>query len=526
MSYRHSTHIALGFVIMLYSIAVIALVPTNSAFYDAVQVLYLLKRSIAAGVIPVHGILNSQMLYNPPFFVWHYYLPAWFTADPGLVFIIPNLIAQLTTIGLLYLIGRDYFRPTTGLVAATIYAFSPLGLEFGRVGWAYAHAAPLYVAIVFCLFRWLISNRNGYIVPLIVLCGWVTGVHLAGALSFFVVGSAVLVRRTLPPVRPLLLGVGLMLLVWLPFLGFQVQRNFVDIIGLVQPRSDLPDPTELSLLCPPDWDATIPKAKLSEGVTFDRFLSSLHRASYIPYNAFAPWTLDERILALVLAPVFYVALGMLLWRSVRRTATPAEQLLLIVMVVPLVLQSLTPFHAEERPDVTWIWFGVQTLVLGYALTVPHVMQTRPAQIAVLIALSVMISFHSYQIGLVLHAWVRGDLYDRRQEVADVIAADAAQRGLEQVAIRYDLVRDDPFECLGIRMNTISDTTYTGNEFDYYLEYMHQLSNTAKARDGWVETPDYVVARATSPAAAAYTADPARYQPLPTRPPFQVWYYQR
>ncbi|NJL04043.1 MAG: glycosyltransferase family 39 protein [Chloroflexaceae bacterium] len=529
-SYRHSTHIALGLVIVLYSIAAIARIPTNSAFYDAAQVLYLVKHSIAAGVLPLHGIINSQNLYNPPFFVWYYYIPALFTADPGIIFVIPNLAAQIATMLLLYVIGRDYFLPTTGLVAATLYVFSPLGIEFGRMGWAYAQTAPIYVAIIFCLFRWLISRQSIYIIPLIILCGWSFGVHLAGALTFFVVGGAALAWRTLPPLRPTLIGIGLLVLLWAPFFVFQASRGFADIAGLVQPPLILPG--ELSPLCPPDWNSLLPNATHTKNVTLDRIAASIYNSTFInhrPTEIGRPMELVityDHIVLVGLSVLLALAGSYLVYRIVRRIATPAEQLLFLVLVAPIVLQSLTPFNAVERPDITWTWLGVQALAVGYLLTAPTVMQSRFMIIAVLIGLAVMMGYESYQTGHILQAWARGDLYDGRQEVADVIAADAAERGVQHVAIRYDVLQEDPSLCWVVGMSTIIDTGYIGAEFDYYLRYMHNMQNTAQPPDGWVETPDYIVTKAISPRVAYYTAHPERYTVLGARPPFQVWYYQR
>ncbi len=525
MRYRHSSIVLLTLVVMLYSVAIIVTIPSSSAFHDEAQVLYLVKQSIAAGTFPVRGIVNSQSLYNPPFFVWYYYIPALFTSDPGIIFIPVSVTAQIATMLLLYLIGRDYFHPMMGLAAATLYAFSPLGIEFGRMGWAYALTAPLYVAIVFCLFRWLISRQTFYIIPLIVLCGWITGVHLAGALTFFVVGGAALVWRTLPPLRPTLIGIGLLVLLWAPFLVFQQSRGFIDIIGLVQPPKDIPTPPELSPLCPPDWNASMPNSSLTKGLTISSFGTSMLAATYSNYFVHAPLTPYERIIVLLFLLTFGFALFILLRRTLRHTATPAEQLLLFVYAVPLVLQNLTSFNTSARPDITSTWLGVQMLLIGYALTVPQRMHSRPMQIAVVLGLALMVGYQSYQAGRNLQAWVRGDLYDMRQEVADVIAADATARGLRQVAIRYDTLRASIYGCWMVTMGTIVETGYVGAEFDYYLQYMHHLPNTARTLDGWVDTPDYIVAGATSPEAANYAADPTRYVPLPTRPPYMVWRYQ-
>ncbi len=520
-------YIVLGCIIVLYCVAIIATMPTASAFYDAAQVFYFAKNFLASGTFPAYGIINSQMLYNPPFFVWYYYIPAIFTSDPGLLTLMPALPAQIMTIVLLYLIGRDYFYPTTGLAVATLYAFSPLGIEFGRLGWAYAQTAPLYVAIVFCLFRWLISRQNIYIIPLLLLCGWITGVHLAGALTFVVVAAAALVWRTLPSPRPFIIGLGLLVLLYTPFLIFQYSRGFADIIGLVQPRADLPTPPELSPLCPPDWETSFSSASLIEGVAVGDFGRSMFRAIYnnYYYHFRDPWTNYERIIVFAFVPLFGLACIRLIYRIVHRRATPAEHLLLLVFGVPLVLQNLTAFNTANRPDITWTWLGAQMLLIGYALTVPTWMQHRPIQIAVVLGLSLMVGYQSYQAGQRLGAWVRGNLYDTRQEVADVIAADAAQRGLQAVAIRYDLLRDNPSLCWVVKMSTIVDTAYIGAEYDYYLRFMHKLPNLARTPDGWVDTPDYIVSRVTSPQAAAYAADPTRYVPLPTRPPYMVWRYQ-
>ena len=142
-----------------------AIVPRYTPDFDQAQVLYVARDFVEHGVFTNHGILNSRYAFNPPFFVWLYLLPMWLGLDVSWVLILPALSLHILALLLLFMIGKDYFSRDVGLAAATLYAFSRLGVYFGQASWAQGLLSPHYVLVLFCVFRWLVDGKTWYSAP-------------------------------------------------------------------------------------------------------------------------------------------------------------------------------------------------------------------------------------------------------------------------------------------------------------------------------------------------------------------------
>lgn len=509
-------------VIILAVVAQLSYIPFYPVKFDQSQVLYLAWDFVTKGILPIHGILNSLRAYNPPFFVWLYILPMMLTQDPSWVLILPALLLHVLALVVLYSLGRRYFGPRAGLVAATLYAFSERGLYFGHASWAQGLLAPSYVLMVFCLFRWLLEGNSWYGVLLAPLAAWITGVHWGGALTVGVLLLLpLLFRARLQPV-PIIIGVLIALALWAPYLNFEQDRTFADVRALVQGRLPVPKPEEIAPFCHQEamnqeqiksfqteqgsmsrwkdavrseWPvvyAVLSKVSVSSWGMIRALSTNLHWSALQPSFPGSP---QERTLYLVETAFFLIGVigvGVLLYRlGIQRTATPAERLLFLSLFLPTLLQNLSPYTALSRPDVSWLFYGPQVLIIAYACVVPRWARTRAVQTLLLVGLAMLIILVSHNAWGRISLALRDTPNPQRQMVA-WIAEDLTGQGQQQASIRYDLLQDRPEWCWIVSRSTLEENCYIGTQHDYLLLTLHGIRNTEKAPDGWAWDPDYIV----------------------------------
>lgn len=510
-------------VIILAVVAQLSYIPFYPVKFDQSQVLYLAWDFVAKGILPVHGILNSLRAYNPPFFVWLYLAPMMLTRNPSWVLILPALLLHVLALVVLYSLGRRYFGPRAGLAAAALYAFSERGLYFGHASWAQGLLAPSYVLIVFCLFRWLLEGNSWYGVLLVPLAAWITGLHWGGALAVGVLLLLpLLFRARLQPSR-IIAGGLIALALWAPYLGFERDRAFADIRAVVQGRLPVPKPEEITPFCRQEAESQEQikifqaeetlmsrwkEAVRSEWPVAYAVSSKVYGASWGMIRALSlhfrwsalqpsfPGSPQERALYLVETAFFLIGVigvGVLLYRlGIQRTATPAERLLLVSFLLPALLQNLSPHTTLSRPDVSWLFYGPQVLIIAYVCVVPRWARTRVAQTLLLVGLSVLIILVSHNAWGRISSALRGTPNPQRQMVA-WIAEDLRSQGRQQASIRYDLLQDRVSEwCWIVSRSALEDTCYIGTEHDYLLLTLYGIGNTGKAPDGWAWDPDYIV----------------------------------
>jgi hypothetical protein len=207
---------------------------------------------------------------------------------------------------------------------------------------------------------------------------------------------------------------------------------------------------------------------------------------------FGPWY--QQLMFLFKIGLFLIGLGVLAVRVlIKRTGTMAERLLLLSFFFPVLVQNITPNNTLARPDVSWMFYGTQVLIIGYASTIPSWMQKKPVQIAIFAGLGMLL------IPEIHTAYTRGveivkneNVLNHRETVMRWIGDDAVERKLETVSIRYDFLLDDPGGCAFVPYSTFSETYYIGANFDYLLLALYGLTNASKSLDGWADDPDYIV----------------------------------
>lgn len=518
---RTLSHAPIAAVIALAAILPLAALPAYALDADTAQVLYLAREWATQGVFPVHGILNSKAAYNPPHFVWLYLLPVrMLPRAPALAGLLPALVLNALSLYLLYRLGQRHINRRAGLIAAVLYAFSPLGLIAGSSDWAQYLLPHFYVLIAFCLSRWLVDGRKWYAALLLPLLAWTIGLHWGGAIALGAAVILVLIFRPRLAALPLIIGLLAAIALWMPYLVFEAGRGWADIAAVAEVDPSPPGHVPPACQQSPTLE-TLAGYRLSpsellgclKGVLYARspFLyrtlrligktaltapAALWRALLVNYHWY-PYVLGrsgpplQQGRYLLSLGFLGLGLGMLLRRVVQKQAGASERLLLGSFAAPLLLQSLTPHNALVRPDITWLFYGPQVLMTAYALTIPRPMRSTLARglLGIGLAVLILLPFRSAWGGFA--ALLQGRPSDQQRAVA-AIAADALASGRREVAIRYDFLPEHPDWRWLADFHAYDPHYRIGAEYDYLLETLYGVTNSAQTPDGMAPHPDYIV----------------------------------
>lgn len=186
------------------------------------------------GEWPLVAMKSSYGLYNPPLVRYLYAVPL----ALGLgVTGVAALTAWLNTLGVVALavgVGRVW-GARAAFWAVMVLAFNPWAVHFSKLIWMQT-TAPFFasLALMCALWLWADDTPRGWpvVVGLVALAGAVQ-VHLTSA----VVGAALMVAALVVPPRlswrALAWGVALAGLMFVPYLLFQLQNNWVDVRTLL-----------------------------------------------------------------------------------------------------------------------------------------------------------------------------------------------------------------------------------------------------------------------------------------------------
>lgn len=511
-------------VITLAAVLPLAALPSYELDADTAQVLYLARDFAVQGIFPLHGILNSQAAYNPPHFVWLYLLPT--LALPralALATLLPAVALNALSLYLLYRLGCRHMGPRAGLIAAVLYAFSPLGQIAGGSDWAQHILPHFYVLITFSLSEWLADGRKWSVALLLPLLAWTTGVHWGGAIAVGVTLILVLIFRPRLAAVPLMIGLLAAIVLWLPYLSFEAGRGFADIAAVAPldpaPPGHVPADCQRSptltalaghLAAPAELLGCLKGVIYAHspflyrtlrlvGKTITTAPAALLRAVLVNYHWY-PYVLGRSGPSVqwgrYLLSLFFLGMGLgMLFRHVhQKKAGASERLLLWSFLLPLLLQSLTPYNALERPDITWLFYGPQVLVTAYALATPRWMRSAPAKGLLGVGLAVLILLPLCSAWGGFAALLEGRQSDQQRVVA-YIAADVLASGHREAAIRYDFLPEHPDWRWLADFHTYDPHYRIGAEYDYLLETLYGVRNTSLAPDGMAQHPDYVVLEA-------------------------------
>lgn len=193
-------------------------------------------------VLVVYNILHGQLTLLGPtasvggFFlgpIYYYFMAPFlllFNYNPVGPAIMVGLFG-IITVFLVYKIGKEFFNKNVGLIAAILYAISPLVIAYSRSSWN-PNLMPFFSLItLYVLYKAL--NKND--VRLFLLCGFLLGItiqlhYLTIFLGVIIAAYIFITRRSISETLKnyifILIG---FIIGWSPFLVFEIRHGFPNI---------------------------------------------------------------------------------------------------------------------------------------------------------------------------------------------------------------------------------------------------------------------------------------------------------
>jgi 4-amino-4-deoxy-L-arabinose transferase-like glycosyltransferase len=148
----------------------------------------------------------------------------------------------IATVWLIYIVGKDFFNAKVGLMAALIYAISPLVITYSRSSWN-PNPLPFFSLLtLYCLYKALTKNSLKLFFIAGILFGIAMQLHyLALFLGVIIIaytflstvykeGSSKIFTKLGKNYSAIFLG---FIVGWSPFLAFEIRHGFVDFKSII-----------------------------------------------------------------------------------------------------------------------------------------------------------------------------------------------------------------------------------------------------------------------------------------------------
>lgn len=207
--------------------------------FDLLTYIYSARDFLDAGVLPRHGDTGSYGSYKPPGTAWLMMPSLALFGDPRLAdYVGAGLLHCATLLGV-FLLARRHFGDRCAYLSVALYGLSEHGLFLAGSLWPNGRP-DFFVWIVYFVDRWIGDRDGRYLAAAGAV--WGVGMHVDMAITpaLFIVPAAWIAYR--PPWRlgPLLVAVAVVLLVWSPYLSFELPRGFADIRSQLLQQNILP----------------------------------------------------------------------------------------------------------------------------------------------------------------------------------------------------------------------------------------------------------------------------------------------
>jgi hypothetical protein len=160
-------------------------------------------------------------------------------SDPRLSEYVGAALLHLATLAGIFLLAYHYFGFWCACLAVLIYGLSSTGIFLAASLWPNGRP-DFFLWTVYFASRWVIRKEAKYLAIAAAIWGIGMNVDMAILPTIFILPALWLVYR--PPIRlkPLIIAIGLVLVVWSPYLQFEVGRGFADIRSQVLQQNIFP----------------------------------------------------------------------------------------------------------------------------------------------------------------------------------------------------------------------------------------------------------------------------------------------
>ncbi len=206
--------------------------------YDAIAFL-------KTGKIPVLGNVSSFGSFISPGTTWLLVPGVALFNNPSLIEPPSFMILFIGTLFGIYLLVEPYAGKICALFAVSLFAFSSAGIYFATTGSGYGH--PFFpVWSVYFAWQWVRQKKGRFLAASILV--WGIGMYIFMVIAPFILVYPLLWLIYRPPVRigPLLVAGAVLLIVWFPYLQYDFNSGFTNLISQFTQKSIMPADFEKS----------------------------------------------------------------------------------------------------------------------------------------------------------------------------------------------------------------------------------------------------------------------------------------
>ncbi len=185
---------------------------------------------LSHGVVPQWGRANSLGTYASPGSSWLVLPGTILFSDPRLFEYAGAIILYCGTLAGIFLLARLFFSFRCAALSVILYGFSELGLYFAQSLWPKGHPF-FFIWTIYFTALWVKRRNPWYMGGAIITSMAGIYVHMEILPVILVIPFVGLLYRCPIRILPLLTGAAGAVLLWLPYLLFQYDRDFYDIIG-------------------------------------------------------------------------------------------------------------------------------------------------------------------------------------------------------------------------------------------------------------------------------------------------------
>ena len=191
---------------------------------------------VRGGKLPTSGLMSSVGVTNPPLFIW-LLIPMFFVTSN--VAVVCCMIAGLGLAAVVatWWIGRKYYGPLTGLVAAALFATSPWAVIYSRKIWAQDFVPVFATATMWAVHALVLGKKPKAVFWVLCLPLCVIQIHYSG---FALTAAAVAILLMLRPKidwRLAVAGVAAAVMLALPYVMEQQKTGWAGWKRMSEERS-------------------------------------------------------------------------------------------------------------------------------------------------------------------------------------------------------------------------------------------------------------------------------------------------
>ena len=428
------------------------------------QVMILKSIDNSSALFPVQGILNSNSTYNPPMHSWLYLITNQiFYFDLSLVMLIPALLLHWLASLSLFSLGYRYISPMFGYLCGISYVVAGRADYYATATWAQAILPALYSIFLYFAIKWILENKNYGFILAILVGAYAFGLHLSGILIIATFIFLCVIFRELPPLLSFVKAGLLSILLFVPFLIFELDRNWEDIVTLFNQEGG----SGSSRLLPPTSFIAWGMEFYMRFVKF--FLFNLEKG-LLSYNGILP-LIEYYFLAFLFCIGFIFCLYQCL-KNNREKDLFFEKVVIVFLAVLLFLHNLTPYNPAVRLDLVMPYFPFVIIFCAYGIWRSSLLLENRNWKIVTVSLFIFIPVLSY-LSAFPTKW-RTD--DWKKEFVKPIFQLAKKNNLQSLNIGYCDNIKDKFNRIFSKQRRVDENYYPGLSYDFYLDRVFGIKN--------------------------------------------------